>query len=56
MSLGIGRGTGDSSAAYQGCVEPREGSKILTFLFRSRLMCRARFYISEARGREILRS
>ena len=37
---GIGRGIGDSSAAMvRGVSNPREGSKILTFLFRSRLVC-----------------
>jgi len=35
---------------------PRQGSKILTFLSRPRLVCRARSYISEARERKILRS
>jgi hypothetical protein len=49
---GIGRGIrGFFSGMVRGVSDPREGSKILIFLFRSRLVCRARSYISEARGR-----
>ena len=44
------------SGMVKGVSDPCEGSKILTFLFRPRLVCRARSYISEARGRRVLRS
>jgi hypothetical protein len=36
---GIGRETGDTSAAWSGVSNACGGSKILTFLFRSRLVC-----------------
>jgi hypothetical protein len=49
---GIGRGIrGFFSGMLRGVSNTREGSKILTFLFRPRLVCTARSYISEARGR-----
>jgi hypothetical protein len=38
----------------RGVSDPTEGSEILTFLCRPRVVCRARSYISEDRGRLIL--
>jgi hypothetical protein len=45
------RNRGFFSGKVRGVSNPREGPKILTFLFRSHPVCRARTYISEARGR-----
>jgi len=54
---GIGRGIrGFFNGMLRGVSNPCEGQKILTFLYRPRLVCRARSYISEARGRLILRT
>jgi hypothetical protein len=39
------------SAMLRGVSDLCEVSKILTFLYLPRLVCRARSYISEARGR-----
>jgi hypothetical protein len=38
------------SGMLRGVPNPREGSKILPFLLQPRVVCRARSYISEARG------
>jgi hypothetical protein len=40
----------------RGVSKLREGSEILRFLFRSRLVCRASSFISEARGRGVLQT
>jgi len=49
IRCGIGRGIrGFSSGMVRGVSNACEGSKILTFLFRTRLVCI--FYNSEARG------
>jgi hypothetical protein len=54
---GIGRGMrGFFSGMLWGVSNPREGSEILIFLYRSPLVCRARSYISYARGRGVLRT
>jgi hypothetical protein len=45
------RNRGFSIVKIRGVSNPREGSKILTFLSRPRLGCRARSYIYEAQGR-----
>jgi hypothetical protein len=51
---GIGSGIrGFSSDIVKGVSDPPEGSKILTFLFRTRLMRRTRSYVSEARGENV---
>jgi hypothetical protein len=51
----LGRDRQRNGGLFSGIIRdvsnPREGSNILTFLFRSRLVCRARSYIPEARGR-----
>jgi hypothetical protein len=44
------------SGMLRGVSNACKGSKILTFLYRSRLVCTARSFIPEARGREILGS
>jgi hypothetical protein len=44
------------SGMVKGVSNAREGSKILTFLFRPRLVCRARSHIFEPRERKILRT
>jgi hypothetical protein len=46
------RNWGFLSTMVRGVSNPSEGSNILTFLFRSRLVRRARSYISEAREGE----
>jgi hypothetical protein len=49
---GIGRGMkGISSGMVKGVSNACEDPKMLSFLFRPRLVFRARSYISEARGR-----
>ena len=54
---GIGRGIkGFFSGMLRGVSNACRGAKILTFLFRSRRMYRARSYISYARGRGVLGS
>jgi hypothetical protein len=50
------RNRGFFSGMARGVSRAREGSKILTFLFGPRLVCTARSYVSEARGRRILRT
>ncbi len=47
------RNRGFFSGMLRGVPGPCEGSKILTFHFRPRLMCAARSYISEARGETV---
>jgi hypothetical protein len=49
---GIGRGMrAFFSGMLRGASNACGGSKILTFLYRTQLVCRARSYISEAQGR-----
>jgi hypothetical protein len=45
------RNQGVFGAMVRGVSNVRDGSKILSFLFQPRLVCRARSYISEASGR-----
>jgi hypothetical protein len=47
------RNRGLFSAMVRGVSKLREGSEILRFLFRSRLVCRASSFISEACGKII---
>jgi hypothetical protein len=56
VAEGRQRNQGVFSGMVRGVSNPREGSNMLTVLYRPRLVCRARSYISEARGRLILRS
>jgi hypothetical protein len=51
VAEGRQRNRGLFSDLVRGVSRPSEGSKILSFLFRPLLVCRARSYISEARGR-----
>jgi hypothetical protein len=51
VAEGRQRNRGFFSGMVRVVSNPREGLKILTCLFRSRVVCRARSYISEARGR-----
>ena len=56
MAQGRQRNQGFFIGMVRGVSNACEGSKILSVLFRPRLVCAARFYISQARGREVLGS
>ena len=56
MTRGRQRNRGFFSGLFRGVSNPPEGSKILSSLVRPRMVCRARSYISEARGRWIVRT
>jgi hypothetical protein len=51
VAEGRQRNRGFFSGMLRGVSNPCEGSKMLTFLYRPPLVCRARSYISEASGR-----